>query len=268
MNWSPDSASASPVSIRLDPPSATIVLKRPERGNACSRSLVAGLSEALADLHQEKRVRCVILTGAGDAFCTGTDLVELGAASLTDDRHQQWFDDAARFSELLKNLLRFPKPIIAAVNGPALGTGLAIVAACDLTIASPQSKFGVPEVRRGLTSSLTLPLLAFRTTAGYAADLALRGEVIDVDQAFRIGLVSQIVPHDQLWAKSNELAAQIALGSAEAVALTKRVLNETVGESILTQLTSAAAAMASMRTTENAEEGVRAFLQKRPPSWN
>jgi enoyl-CoA hydratase/carnithine racemase len=260
-------ATPSTVQVRVDGPCGTIVLKSPDRCNALSRAMLDGLQQAFEDLHQQPGVRAVLLTGQGEWFSSGTDLKEI-ADSLDQEGSQQfWFADVNQQRTVLTRMLQYPKPIIAAVNGPALGTGLALVAACDLVLAAPEARFGFPEAQRGLSPGVGIPLIAFRLGAGQAGHLLLRGHTIDADEAHRIGLVHEIVPFDLLWAQGRQWAQQIAQSSAVALAITKRVLNETVGESLVACLATAAAATATARTTEHADEGVHAFLEKRPPNW-
>ena len=181
---------------------------------------------------------------------------------------REWFADVTALRDLYVALLHFPKPVIAAVNGAALGTGLGLVGACDLTLACPEATFGFPEPQRGLTAGIAIPLLNFRIGAGRAAQLLLQGQPIVAQEAHRLGIIQELVPHDLLWARAHELAAQIAQLAPESIAITKRVLNETVGEHLLTELSAAAAATAAARTTDVSAEGVAAFLQKRPPDWD
>jgi enoyl-CoA hydratase/carnithine racemase len=262
-----ESESEDSILARIDPPSATILLRRPSRQNSLSRHAIGTLHQMLYDLRMESRVRAIIITGTDPAFCAGTDLTEIHQSQKASDALQQWSVDAQQLCELMETLMRFPKPLIAATNGITLGVGLALAAACDIIIASPAARFGIPEPRRGLTSSMALPLLQFRIGGSHTANLAMRGHQIDADEAQSIGLIQRIVPHDRLWACCHELAGEIAHNSADALALTKRVLNETVGEPVFKQLSAAAAAMASARTTDSAIEGVSAFKQKRPPDW-
>jgi enoyl-CoA hydratase/carnithine racemase len=224
--------------------------------------------EALEDLHQQPAVRAVIVTGAGEAFCSGSDLNELLESRESASAHAEWFADVSALRDLFLALLGFPKPVIAAVNGPALGTGMGLAMACDLVITCPEATFGFPESLRGLTAGIAVPLLSFRIGAGRASQVLLRTDPISAEEAYRIGLVHEVVSHDLLWARSHEFAAQIARLAPESVALTKRVLNETVGEQLATQLSAAAAATATARTTDASEEGVRAFLEKRSPDWS
>ncbi len=266
-----DTPSSSPdqgsLQVRVDGPCGTVIIRWPDRRNALSRSLLEQLQQALEDLHRTKSVRAVVLTGAGSVFSSGTDLKELQTSLSAENAQQQWMEDAQRLCDLLVAMLRFPKPLIAAVNGPALGTGLALVAACDLVLAADTATFGSPEPDRGLVAGVTVPLLAFRLGAGPAASLLFRGSPMSAPDAQRLGLVHDLVAFDLLWAKAHSLVTEISKGNAMSLTLTKRILNETVGELLPVQLSNAAAIAASARTTEDAREGLSAFLEKRTPRW-
>ncbi len=255
------------VDIRVHAPSGTIILQRPTKRNALSRLMMLQVQQAFEDLHQERRVRAVILTGAGSAFCAGTDLAELEATIATDDAKEQWYRDTLQLKQLLETMLRFPKPIIAAVNGPALGVGAGLVLASDIVLGTPEARFGLPEPRHGLVAGLLSPLLAFRVGAGVAAQLLLTGATISATEAWQRGIYHQIVPFEQAWAAGHEQAQECARLSPEAVQLTKRMLNETVGEHLITLLNAGAAVSATAHTTEAAHEGLTAFVQKREPHW-
>ncbi|HIF31674.1 MAG: enoyl-CoA hydratase/isomerase family protein [Pirellulaceae bacterium] len=249
-------------------PSGTIVIDRPDKRNALNRVTLVELQQALEDFHLEKSVRAVILTGSGTAFCAGIDLHEIHDTINEDFAWEVWNEDAIIYRQLIEQMLRFPKPIIAAVNGPALGAGAALVMACDLVVAGESATFGIPEARRGLVSGLAMPLTTFRLGASTAARLALTGTVVDATEAHRLGAFHELVGHDQVWARAHELAETVAETASESILLTKRLLNETIGETVLeTYLGAAAAASATARTTEAAAEGVQAFLDKRSPDW-
>ncbi len=256
-----------PVKVKKHVPSGTIVLDRPEKRNALSRWTMLQLAQALDDLHQERKVRAVILTGAGSAFCSGVDLHEVHESSKEVDALTQWHRDAVQFKELLEKMLLFPKPIIAAVNGPAVAAGAGLVLAADIVIATPQAKFGLPEPRRGLVSGLAAPLLAFRLGTGPAANLLLTGRLAEADEAHRMGVYHELTSDDTIWARAHQLAEECAKCAPESLQLTKRMLNETIGDHLGTQLTSGAAASATARTTGAAEEGLAAFVEKREPNW-
>jgi enoyl-CoA hydratase/carnithine racemase len=253
--------------INLHEQTATIIFNRPEKRNALSRQLLAELEQALEDLHRQKSVRSVLLTGAGPAFCAGMDLSEMLETSKSDHAHAQWSEDALSYRDLLERMLRFPKPLIAAVNGPALAGGAGLMLACDIVIAADTATFGLPEPLRGLVAGVVSPLLAFRAGAGVAGYLLLTSAVIDSAQAHRLGLFHEVVSADHLWPRAVEIANQCARGAPEALQLSKRMLNETIGERLMTELTAGAAISATARTTEAAAEGLSAFLEKRQPTW-
>lgn len=255
------------VKIKKHVPSATIILNRPEKRNALSRQLLAELQQAFEDLHLERRVRAVIVTGAGQSFSSGMDLQEMKETSQQPDAQSMWYEDAVQYKLLVETMLRFPKPIIAGVNGPAVAGGAGIVLAADLVIGSHEAKFGFPEPRRGLVAGLVSPLLAFRIGAGYAARLLLTGELISAQEAYRTNLYHELVAHDLIWARAHELACLCAQSAPESLQLTKKMLNETIGEHLGILLAAGAAASATARTTEAAAEGLAAFLEKREPQW-
>ena len=248
-------------------PSGTIVLNRPERRNALSRWMILQIAEALDDLHQERKVRAVILTGAGSAFCAGIDLHEVHETSKQQDAWEQWHRDAVQIKELYEKMLLFPKPIIAAVNGPAVAAGAGLVLASDIVVAAPEARFGTPEPRVGLVSGLVTPLLAFRVGAGPASNLLLTGRLVEAAEAHRLGIYHELTSSDTIWARAHQLAEQCARCAPESLQLTKRVLNETVGEFLGTCFATGAAATATARTTEAAAEGLQAFVEKREPEW-
>lgn len=255
------------VQVKVHESAGTIILNRPEKRNALNRPLLAELAQAIGDLHLERRVRAVILIGAGTAFCAGLDLDEMCETAQSPEPLARWAEDSLAYRDVLLAMLRLPKPIIAAVNGPAVAGGAGLVLASDIVLGANEASFGVTEPRRGLVAGVVSPLLAFRLGAGQAARLLLTSAMIDAQKAFDIGLYHEIVSGDKLWARAFELAGECARGAPEALQLTKRMLNETIGEHLVTLLAAGAAASATARTTEAAEEGRIAFLEKREPKW-
>ena len=255
------------VQVKVHIPSGTIILNRPERRNAMSRELLKELLQAFHDLHQERRVRAVILTGSGSAFCAGMDLAEMQATAQEPDAQSQWYNDSVLYSELIETMLRFPKPIIAALNGPAIAGGLGLALASDTVIASPEVKLGLPEPKRGLVAGIVSPLLAFRVGGGHASHLLMTGRIVDAREGHRIGIVHELVASDMTWVRANDIAKECAESAPEALQLTKRMLYETIGEHLMVQLSAGAAASATARSTEAAVEGLAAFLEKRSPRW-
>lgn len=253
--------------IKKHLPSGTIILDRPNKRNALSRELLAALAQAFDDFHQERSVRAVILTGAGSAFCAGMDLGEMRSASEAENAYELWREDAVLYRDLIEKMLRFPKPIVAAVNGPAIAGGAGLVLACDLVVAAPSAKFALPEPRRGLVAGMVAPLLTFRCGGSHAARLLLTAEPVFAEEAQRIGLYHEVVDEENVWARGNELAGLCAKSAPESMQMTKRLLYETIGEQLLVSLSAGAAMSSAARTTEAAQEGLSAFLEKREPKW-
>jgi enoyl-CoA hydratase/carnithine racemase len=255
------------VIVKKNLPSGTIILNRPDKRNALSRQLLEDLGQAFDDLHQERKVRAVILTGAGSAFCSGMDLAEMQETSQQADAFSQWHSDAVQYRELIDKMLHFPKPIIAALNGPVVAGGAGLMLASDIVVAAHDAKFGLPEPRRGIVAGMVAPLLVFRVGASQAANLLLRARMIEAQEAHRLGLYHELSTGDLAWARAQEIAGEIAASAPEAIQLTKRLLNETIGEHLSTLLSAGAADSATARTTEAAREGLAAFFEKRDPKW-
>lgn len=259
--------SSSAVEVKVIDGAGTIILNRPDYGNALTRSMIEQILEALDDLYLEKRARAIIITGAGESFSIGADLQELKGDPESPTAEEQWGDDAADFRDLLVRMLEITKPIIAAVNGPALSAGAALVTAADVVVASHDATFGVPDARHGLVAGLAAPLLCFRIGAGHGARLLLTGQTIDATEAHRLGVFHELTASDTVWARAMQLAKECAAGAPEAIQLTKRLVNETLGESLGTQLSAGAVMTATARTTESAAEGISAALDGRKPEW-
>ncbi len=255
------------VQIRKDDPSGTITLNRPDRQNALSRGIIGLLIQAFEDFLQERSVRAVILTGAGQNFCSGSDLHQIKETSEAKNSMEIWHDDATQLKELVELMLRYPKPIIACVNGWTIGSGLALMLAADIVVGGQGSKLQLPEAKRGLCAGITMPLLSFRIGNGRAASVLFSGRPVDATEAVNLGLIHEVVADDLMWARSFEIAKACAAGARESHQMTKRMLNETIGENLFMQLNIGAANMAAARTTEAAREGINAFLEKREPDW-
>jgi enoyl-CoA hydratase/carnithine racemase len=257
------------VDVKIHSNVATILMDRPQVRNALNPQLLEDLATAFSDVHQENRVRAVVLAAAGEHFCAGLDLQVLGqiADLPAVDAFPQWLTIWRSLSELLEQMLRFPKPIVAAVDGAAMGAGLGLALAADLIVASTRAEFSAPAVRRGLVGGATAALLSFRCGGATAARMLLTGNSIDAAEGYRIGLCTAPVKSDQIWVAASELARQCTSAPREAIQATKRILNEGIGETLLTQLATGAADSATACTTESAADGIRSFLEDREPNW-
>ncbi len=251
------------VRLRRDGVTGTIVLDHPARLNALTPGMLAGIRDGLNDFHTDSRVRVVVLTGAGESFCSGTDLNTLVPAASPEAVPEELPDDIALLQELVEQLLRYPKPLIAAAHGWVAGSGLTLALACDFVIASEGTRFWLPETRLGLSPAMSIPLLVWRVGGARGAALTLSGEPLDAAEAWRIGLVHELQPPDLVWARANALAVQLAAGAVESLLLTRRMLYETAAEPLFTQLGVAAAYMAAARTTAAAAQGIRSFLSRK-----
>jgi methylglutaconyl-CoA hydratase len=244
---------------------ATIALTVPEKRNAISAHMVTDLIAALSHA-EESRVRAVILTGSGKAFCAGMDLDELQA--LAKSTAQKNFEDARRVSKLFYRIYSFPKPVIAAVNGAAIAGGCGLATLADFTLAVPEAKFGYPEVKLGFMPALVAVFLRRQVGEKHARDLLLTGRIIDAAEAYRIGLITEIVPAERLMERAHELAAALLAASPTAIARTKKFLLDFDEAAIRSELEAAIDANATIRSTPDFHEGVAAFLEKRAPKWS
>ncbi len=193
---------------------AMVTLQRPEKRNALSIELRVELAECFGALADDDEVGCVVLTGAGPAFCAGMDLGQFGG----DREHKRRL--VATSTGAFAAVGSCPKPVVAAVNGPALAGGFALALLCDVRIASAEARFGFPEVPRGIPASYASARSAL--PAGTSADLAFTGREIDAAAALRLGVVSEVVPGDGLRERALELSARIAAMPAGAALETKR----------------------------------------------
>ena len=238
-----------------------LTLNRPEAGNSLSPELLAALGSALADVADDGDARAVVLTGAGDRiFCAGMDLKAFGegAAPVSSPR-------AAAMQMSLFNG-EYPKPVVAAVNGAAVGGGLELVLGSDLVVAAAHARFGLPEVKRGLYPAGNGTMIATRIPLPLALEMGLTGELVDAPRAAQIGLVNRVVPADELLPAALELAGRVAANGPLGVALTKRLMRAAV------QLgpehgRATAEESAVVFGSEDAKEGAAAFMEKRPPRF-
>jgi methylglutaconyl-CoA hydratase len=243
----------------------TITLTVPEKRNAISQQMVADLLAALAQA-ESSQACVVILTGAGKAFCAGMDLDELRL--LAQSTLQKNLEDARRVSTMFHRLYSFPKPVIAAVNGAAIAGGCGLAALADFTLAVPQAKFGYPEVKLGFMPALVAVYLRRQIGEKPARDLLLTGRIIDAAEAFRIGLITEVLPPERLMDRAREIADTLIAASPTAVARTKKFLLDFDDAALRAELEAAINANASIRSTPDFHEGITAFLEKRAPKWS
>jgi enoyl-CoA hydratase len=233
-----------------------LTLNRPEARNALSPELMAEMGAALEECLDDVDARVVVLTGAGEkAFCAGMDLKSFGEGAGTGPI-------SPVFGEFMSG--NYAKPLVAAVNGAAVGGGFELVLNCDLVVAADHARFGLPEVKRGLYAAGGGTVLSTRIPMALALEIGLTGEYIDARRALDLGLVNRVTPADQLMAGALELAEKIAANGPLGVQLTKKLMRRGAA---------APGAMASPEEmqdvfgSDDAREGAAAFMEKREPRW-
>jgi len=241
----------------------TLTLNRPEQFNALSQELLTDLDTALADIAEDETARVLVIAGAGKAFCAGHDLKEMRAHP--DFAFQQALFQ--RCSRMMMTLTELPQPVIARVHGIATAAGCQLVAMCDLAVASDNARFAVSGINVGLFCSTPSVGLARNIGRKQAMEMLLTGEFIDARTAFERGLVNRVVPEDQLDAEVQKLAEAILAKSPVAVASGKRLFYRQLELGLADAYDAASEVIACDMLTEDAQEGIDAFIEKRPPEW-
>ncbi|MER6948613.1 enoyl-CoA hydratase family protein [Nonomuraea sp. NPDC000554] len=243
---------------------ATITLDSPPNRNALSVRLLGDLEERLKWALAEPEVRVVVLTGTGRVFCSGADLKEQRAEPSATSAGAPV---TASFPEILALIWESPKPVICRLNGTARAGGLGLVAACDFAIAPLDSSFAFTEVRLGVVPAMiSVPVLR-RLDPRAAAEYFLTGEVFDAARAVEIGLLTRAVPQEELDATVAHYAGMLTKGGPEALAITKQLVREVPAMSFEEGLQRMTELSAQRFTSEEGQEGIAAFMEKRPPRW-
>jgi len=238
-----------------------LILDRPAARNALSADLMSALRRALAAADAEARVRAICITGSGEqAFCSGMDLALAGTGVGPEQ-------GARDYAALLLDVARIGKPVVAAVNGAAMGGGMGLLAACDLAVAAEEARFGTPEVEVGLFPYMALAPLSRCVGRRAALELALTGRRIDAAEARAIGLLNRVVPRAALQGAASELLEQLAQKSPTALRLGRRAFYATQDLPYEAQLEALCAQFSLNAVSADAAEGIAAFLEKRKPDF-
>lgn len=240
---------------------AWITLASPENRNAMTDALIGSLLEHLERAMADPAARVVVLTGEGPAFCAGADLKNRGAGVLSKSAGE------APLVRILKLLWEGPKPTIAAVNGHAFGGGVGLVAACDVAVCAEGARFSFSEVRIGAIPAMISVVCVPKLGAHQAMRLFLNGARFGAVEARAYGLVHEVVPPDELEAAVSAELAEIAKGGPIAVAEAKQLVRHVAGASMDEGFRYAQAKIAEIFASDEAEEGMAAFKEKRDPSW-
>jgi len=252
------------ISVSLEEGIAILKINRPKVLNALNRATLLEIQRALKELEKDPEVRVLIITGEGEkAFVAGADISEMAPMNPKE---------ALEFSKLghetLNLIEEFPSPVIAAVNGYALGGGLELVLACDIILASENARLGLPEVTLGICPGFggtqRLPRLIGKARA---KELIFTGEMIDAKKAYEFGIVNKVVPQDKLLDEAKEIARKIAKNGPLAVRAAKRLVEKGLETSLRNGEAMEIEAWANLFATEDQKEGMKAFLEKRKPEF-
>ena len=245
---------------------ATVTLNRPELRNAFDDALVAELATAFKVLDDDEAVRAVVLAGNGPAFCAGGDLNWM--KRMAGYGYEQNLHDAMGLALMLQTIDRMKKPTVARVHGPAFAGGLGLVAACDIALGAPQAKFCVSEAKLGLSPATISPYVVRAIGERAARRYFLTAEVFDAEEAYRIGLLSGLVPAESLDGAIEALLGQLLACGREALAKIKDLIRTVAAAPIDDSLIAdTARRIAEIRASPEGREGVASFLEKRKPAW-
>lgn len=250
--------------VEKDGHTAVLTVNRPQVLNALNAETLLEIDKAVDELAEEPAVRVIIITGAGEkAFVAGADIAFMSKLTPLEAR------DFARLGQrVLSKIENLPKPVIAAVNGYALGGGCELAMACDIRVASEKAKFGQPEVNLGLIAGFGgTQRLTRLVNPGMAKEILFTGDMIDAETAKRIGLVNHVVPSEELMSFCKSLASRIASRGPVAVRLTKEAVNEGLEMDLEKALAHEADLFGLVFATADREEGISAFLAKRQPQF-
>lgn len=244
---------------------ARITLDREPRRNALTRTMLVDLAAEIKKLSENGDVRLIEIAAKGPVFCAGMDLGEM------KDRAEQsgpedWLQDSLVYRDLLLAIIEAPQPVMAIVQGPVLAGGVGVVLACDLVLATEDTFFSLPEPQRGITASMVTPLLLSKVGVGNAGHLLLSGQRILAKEMGGWGICQAVVDRCELSAEALRWRDGILMGSRQALAATKAQMRQFSG-GVGEQLSEAAGLSAQARATDDAQEGLAAFLEKRKPSW-
>jgi methylglutaconyl-CoA hydratase len=255
------------VLVTRDGPVARVTLNRPQLHNAFDEALIAGLAEAFQTLSDDDQIRAVVLAGAGKSFSAGADLNWMKRASTYDEERNR--ADARALELMLRTIDDCPKPVVAMVQGAAIGGGVGLVAACDIAIAAETAQFATSEVRLGIVPAVIAPFVVRAIGPREARRWFLTAERFGAEEARRIGLVHEVVPADQLEARVATMVGELLKGGPEALASAKQLVRLVEmmpqGGSIRAEAT--VGIIAERRASAEGREGIGAFLEKRKPTW-
>ena len=258
-------ASFETVRLEMDSGVARVTMNRPDIRNAFNEVMISELRQAFAAINADESVRVVVLTGEGKSFCAGADLHWM--RKVVSYTYEQNYEDSLNLASLMREVYDCPRPVVGRINGAAIGGGTGLVAVCDIPVAADTAVFSFSEVKIGLVPACISPYVLKRVGERYGREYFLTGERLTADKALRCGLVNRVVASDDLDTAVDEVVGNLLTSGPDALATCKRMVRM-VGDMDLDAAGPATAEMiAKLRMSEEGQEGMAAFLERRKPAW-
>jgi methylglutaconyl-CoA hydratase len=248
--------------VEIDGPVATVTMNRPDVRNALNEELIAELTDSYKSIGADKNVRVIVLRGAGQSFSSGADLAWM--QKMAGYSEAENLADAKRAQEMFAAMAECPKATIVRVHGAAIGGGAGLAAACDIAIAEKDAQFGFTEVRLGLAPAVIAPFVIQKIGLGAARALFITAERFNATEAHRLGLVHKVVAIAELDQSVEETVGQVLQAGPNAIAAVKGLLAEITADS---RADTTAECIARLRVSDEGQEGIKAFFEKRAPSF-
>lgn len=253
------------LTVGTDGPVLHIGLNRPDSHNALNAELIREISDCFEKLSNDEQVRAIVLSGEGRSFCAGADIAYM--RDTAEFSYEENLEDARSLASMFRAVEECPKPVVAKVRGAAIGGGAGLVAAADVVVAEEDTVFSFSEVRLGIAPATIAPFVVRKVGLSHSRRLFLTGERFGADRAREIGLVHEVASEDELDDVVRRTVGQLLKGGPEALAVIKALLRE-LGEATPEEATELMAhRIADLRTGEEGQEGLGAFIEKREPFW-
>ncbi|HHE39173.1 MAG TPA: enoyl-CoA hydratase/isomerase family protein [Candidatus Cloacimonetes bacterium] len=244
---------------------AYITLNRPEIHNAFNDTMISELTEVFEDLKDNDDVRVIILTGNGKSFCAGADLKWM--KKMKDFSYEENLEDSLALSKMFFKMYSIKKPTICLVNGAAIGGGTGLVAVCDIAIAAEKAKFSFSEVKLGLVPACISPYVVKKCGEGRCREFFLTGERLSADKACKSGLINFVVPLEEMDVFTGKITKQLITSGPEAIGMCKDLLSKVPEMDLIEAGDFTADVISKMRISDEGQEGMNAFFEKRKPDW-
>jgi methylglutaconyl-CoA hydratase len=251
---------------RAEEPVATITLNRPNVHNAFNEEMIEELMDAIDRIDRNSRIRVVVITGRGKSFCAGADLNWM--RRVKDFSFEENLAESEKLAELMYRIYSMGKPTVARVNGAVIGGGMGIIAACDMVLASTTARFGLSEVKLGLAPAVISPYLIRRVGERVCRELFLTGQRFEAERALSLGLVNRIAPPEELDGTVKEMVELLLTSGLKAMSACKKLMENVPSMTLEEARPYTARIIASLRKSDEGQEGMASFLEKRKPNWH